>query len=267
MKDITADDVEVALRPLWAKSPDLFKRTLAAVGQVFYFADCNAVNPADWRRLQYRFPNRRKTPAKHHKAMDYARVPGFVLQLHKEQERNEAIGPFVIECLLLTGCRTEEVTGMRWAEVELENKLWVVPAERTKSARDHRVPLSERAVALLAQQYAISGKGEYVWPSPINGKRPISTKAPYLYLTRTMGLPFTLHGLRSTFRDWSGNETYFDRVTCELALAHKAGNATELAYRRADALEKRRKLMDAWAAYCEGSPDSKTQRPALVAVG
>ena len=84
-----------------------------------------------------------------------------------------------------------------------------------------------------------------------DGKQPISNKVVYLYLTRTMGFKVTLHGFRSTFRDWAGNETNFDRVRCELALAHKAGDATELAYRRSDALEKRRKLMDAWSTYCE----------------
>lgn len=107
------------------------------------------------------------------------------------------------------------------------------------------MPLSDRAVALLEQQFKRM-KSEFVWST---GKRPISNKAVYLYLTRTMGLPFTLHGFRSTFRDRAGNETSFDRVTCELALAHQAGDATELAYRRSDALTKRRALMDAWAAY------------------
>lgn len=250
VKAITKDDIEAMLRPILSRSRDQFNRTRAAVYQVFNFADCE-VNPADWRRLQHKFPNPKKTPAKHHAAMDYAaEVPEFVRRLHIEQQRNEALGPFIIELILLTGCRTEEITGMLWAEVSFENKLCIIPAERTKTGREHRLPLSDRVVELLTQQFLKSGKGEFVWPSPINGKRPISTKAPYLYLTRTMGVKVTLHGFRSSFRDWAGNETNFDRVTCELALGHQAGDATELAYRRSDALMKRRALMDAWAKYC-----------------
>ena len=252
IKAITIDDIDAALRPLLLRTPDQFKRTLSAISQVFDFAishnHCDT-NPADWRRLKYRFPNHRPK-VKHYTAMDYMQVPAFVRNLHTEQQRGVALSPYVIEFLLLTACRSSEVTKMRWAEVDFSGLVWNVPAERTKVEREHRVPLSERAITLLHhQKQQHSHHSPYVWST--DGKRPISNKAVYFYLTRSMGLPFTLHGFRSTFRDWAGNETHFDRITCELCLAHKAGDATELAYRRSDALAKRRALMDAWSAYCD----------------
>ena len=123
----------------------------------------------------------------------------------------------MIEFLVLTGCRASEVTKMRWAEVDFgANMVWTLPSARTRSYREHRVPLSKYALALLNdQKNRIEGEDKYVWS--LDGKRPISSKAVYLYLTRTMGLPYTLHGFRNLFRDWAGNETPFDRVTCELA--------------------------------------------------
>ena len=234
---ISMDNIEAVLRPLLLRSQDQFQRTKCAIIQVFDFAIAHRrceTNPADWRRINNRFHNQRKVE-KHHAAMDYTKVPDFIRQLHIEQQRNDALSPYVIEFLVLTACRSNEVTRMKWAKVDLENKIWTVPAGMTKSYREHRVPLSERAVALLAQQHLKSGKGEYVWST--DGKQPISNKVVYLYLTRTMGFKVTLHGFRSTFRDWAGNETNFDRVRCELALAHKAGDATELAYRRSTHLK------------------------------
>ena len=247
IKAVTKDDIEAALRPLLLRTPDQFKRTQSAISQVFDFAISHnhcETNPADWRHIKGCF-HKLRHEVNHYTAMDYMQVPAFVRNLHTEQQRGDALSPYVIEFLILTACRINEVTSARWKDVDLTNKIWTVPAGMTKVNREHRVPLSDRAVALLTQQLTV--KGEFVWP--------ISNKAVYLYLTRSMGQQVTLHGFRSTFRDWSGNETNFDRVTCELALAHKAGDATELAYRRSDALAKRRALMDAWANYCEGGPE------------
>jgi integrase len=209
-----------------------------------------ASNAADWRLLRRRFPTRHKT--KHHAAPDYVHVPNFVRQLHIEQQRDVALSPYAIEFLLLTAARSNEVSGMQWAEVDFDAGIWTVPVTRTKSGRELRVPLSTRALEILVEQRRRTNS-EYVWPG-VRRSKPINSKSVYLYLVRTMQLKFkfTLHGLRSSFRDWAGNETNFDRVTCELALAHQAGDATELAYRRQDALEKRRKLMMAWASFCCG---------------
>jgi integrase len=249
---IMADDVEVALRPLWHRSRTQGKRTQAAIYQVFELAIAKGYrttnNPADWRLMKRRFP--KLGPVQHLTAMDYMQIPAFMKQLHRAQESRIAISPYVIEILILTACRTNEVIGMRWEEIDWEQKIWTVPASRTKAAREHRVPLSVRTLELLKLQFQ-SAKGDYVWRG--RKGRPINNRVLYRYLIRSMKVQVTVHGFRSSFRDWAGNETHFDRVTCELALAHRAGDATELAYRRSDALAKRRALMDAWSEYCASS--------------
>jgi integrase len=132
---------------------------------------------------------------------------------------------------------------MQWTEVDFANKLWVIPGERTKARKEHRVPLCDRAIQLLAQRREYSTEAA-VWS--------LTLKAIYRYLTKNVSVPVTVHGFRSSFRDWAGNETHFQRVTCELALSHRAGDETETAYKRSTELKKRRKLMEAWASYCAG---------------
>ena len=146
----------------------------------------------------------------------------------------------------------------KWGEVDWQEKVWVVPAERMKAGREHRVPLSDRAMKILL----IPGRGPngmgfdpdpnaFVWHSR-DGRGHITGKAIYKFCVQTMGIETTIHGLRSSFRDYCGNETHFDRVSVELCLAHRAVDQTELAYRRSDSLEKRRVIMAAWEAYCDG---------------
>jgi integrase len=193
---------------------------------------------------------------RHFTALDYKDVPAFVRELRAAQVEGGALSPSVIEFLLLTAARENEVCGMRWSEVNETERVWTLPASRSKTGREHRVPLSVRAHALLMRQRGPEKGVEpdpdaYVWPGR-DGLGPVTGKSVYKYLTQTMGVKATIHGLRSTFRDWAGNETHFDRVTCEMALAHKAGDSVELAYRRSDAIAKRRALMEAWAEFCEG---------------
>jgi integrase len=248
---ITADDVEAALSPLWNRTRTQGKRTQSAIYQVFELAIAKGYttnNPADWRIMKRRFP--KLGPVQHLAAMDYMQIPAFVQQLHRAQESRIVISPYVMEVLILTACRTNEVIKMRWEEINWEQKIWTVPASRTKAAREHRVPLSVRTLELLKLQFQ-SAKGGYVWRG--RKGRPINNRVLYRYLIRSMKVPVTVHGFRSSFRDWAGNETHFDRVTCELALAHRAGDATELAYRRSDALEKRRALMAEWAQFCRSA--------------
>jgi integrase len=210
---------------------------------------------AEWREDMRDLMPSVKGEKKHHAALDYRAIPTFVQQLRAVQ--HEAASPCVIEFILLTAARESEVCEMRWGEVNWAEQVWTLPASRSKSNVEHRVPLSNRAVALLARQRGPNGFGVrpdpdgYVWPS-LDRDGHINGKSVYKYLVKTMGVEATIHGLRATFRTWAGNETNFDRVTCELALAHAAGDAVELAYRRGDELVKRRDLMEAWAAYCEG---------------
>jgi integrase len=140
---------------------------------------------------------------------------------------------------------------MRWSEIDLDKKIWTVPANRMKAGREHRVPLSPRAVAILRRLEKVS-KGEFVFPGQARNK-PLSNMAMEMVLRR-MNIPdATVHGFRSSFRDWAGNVSSFPREITETALAHVIGDKAEQAYRRSDALDKRRKLMEAWAAYCEAS--------------
>jgi len=154
-----------------------------------------------------------------------------------------------LEFTILTACRSGEALGARWSELDLEAKLWTVPAGRMKGAREHRVPLSGRAVDLLSALAAVK-TGDYVFPGAKRGA-PLSVTVLTKAMFRTGAGKFTVHGFRSAFRDWAGERTNSPREIIEAALAHVVGDATERAYRRGDALEKRRALMEAWAKFCE----------------
>jgi integrase len=160
----------------------------------------------------------------------------------------DGVGARALEFAILTAARTGEVLGTRWQEVDLETKVWIVPAARTKAGREHRVPLTERAVEILGALVQVR-TGDYVFSGARRGK-PLSPTALLALMCRA-GERYTVHGFRSAFRDWAGERTNFPREVAEAALAHVVGDATERAYRRGDALEKRRALMEAWAAFCE----------------
>jgi integrase len=256
--EIGSSQVNTALRPLWLESPEQARRATAAVLRVLKFARAKGLSTtsvADIREDMSHLQPRVSRPNRHFAAMPYADVPAFVRELRAH--RGEATSPALIEFILLTACRENEACMMRWTEIDWQERVWTLPAARTKTAQEHRVPLSHRAFMLLMRQRGPNGFGlepepdAYVWPRR-DGDGPVTGKSVYKYLTQTMGVKATIHGFRATFRTWAGNETHFDRVTCEMALAHKAGDAVELAYRRGDALAKRRALMQAWEAFCEG---------------
>ena len=152
-----------------------------------------------------------------------------------------------MEFCILTATRSGETLAARWDEIDLDAKIWTIPPARTKAAREHRIPLSDHAIAIL-QEMETAKTGDYVFPGQRPG-RPLSGMA-FEMLLRRIGSPFTTHGFRSSFRDWAGNETTFPRELAEYALSHVIGDKAEQAYRRSDALERRRELMDAWARHC-----------------
>lgn len=155
-----------------------------------------------------------------------------------------------IEFTILTAARTGEVIGATWDEIDLDDAVWTVPAQRMKAKRTHRVPLSARAVAILKKVLKVR-TGDYVFPGRKTG-RPLSNMSMEMILRRMKVEDATMHGFRSSFRDWVGNETDFQREVAEAALAHVVGDAAERSYRRGDALEKRREMMTAWTRYCGG---------------
>ncbi len=190
--------------------------------------------------------------------MPYADVPAFVADIR----RREATAARALELCILTATRSSETMQARWSEIDLDAKIWTLPAERMKAGREHRVPLSVRAVAILKGMKA-AADGDYVFPGQRPG-RPLSNMALEMFLRRVQS-KYTTHGFRSSFRDWAGNETHFPRELAEHALAHVIGDRAEQAYRRSDALERRRELMDAWARHCEGEAGTNVvalKRPA-----
>ena len=176
--------------------------------------------------------------------MPYAQVPALTERLRGL----DAMSARALEFLILTAARSGEVLGARWVEFDLEAGLWIVPAIRMKAGKEHRVPLSKPALGIVKALYE-HRISDFVFPGHSTG-RPLSNMAFAKLLERMKADQYTPHGFRSAFRDWVGDLTSFPREVAEAALAHRVGDATELAYRRADALEKRRKLMEAWADYC-----------------
>jgi integrase len=249
---IDTEAVLSVLKPLWARAPETASRLRGRIEAVLGAARArghiarNEANPARWRgHLDKLLPKRAKLTRGHHAAMPYADIPAFVAALRQRP----GIAAKSLEVLILTATRSGETLGARWDELDLDRKVWTVPAARTKAARPHTVPLSERAVAILREMEA-SRTCDYVFPGQRAG-RPLSN------MLRRLGSRYTTHGFRSSFRDWAGNETYFAREVAEHALAHVIGDRAEQAYRRSDALARRRELMDAWAHYCErGASDN-----------
>ncbi len=248
--EIDTEAVLGVLQPLWRTTPETASRLRGRIEAVLDAARAkghiarNEANPARWRgHLDKLLPKRQKLTRGHHAAMDYR--GGFIGKLRER----EATAALVLEFAILTAARSGEVLGARWAEFDLEGKVWTLPAARMKAGREHRVPLSSRALAIL-EAVAEAKTGEFVFAGQKAGK-PLSGMAMEMVLRRMKVAGVTVHGFRSAFRDWCGEATSFERELAEAALAHVAGDATERAYRRGDALEKRRKLMEAWAGFCE----------------
>ena len=247
---IITDDVLAVLKPIWTIKAETASRVRGRIEKVLDAAKAKGFregeNPARWRgHLDHLLPKPSKLARGHHPAMPYEAVAGFVAELRKR----EASAALALELSILTAARSGEILGMRWSEIDFDKKIWTVPAERMKAGREHRVPLSPRAVAILRKLEKVK-TGEFVFAGQARNK-PLSNMAMEMMLRRMKIEDATVHGFRSSFRDWAGNVSNFPREITETALAHVIGDKAEQAYRRGDALEKRRKLMDAWAAYCE----------------
>ncbi|WP_223215562.1 tyrosine-type recombinase/integrase [Agrobacterium deltaense] len=257
--DVTTADVLGVLKPIWLTKSETASRVRGRIERVLDAAKAKGLrtgeNPALWRgHLDKLLPKRRKLARGHHKAMPYADVAAFIIELRKR----EAVAATALEFTILTAARSGETLGAKWHEIDWEHKIWTVPAERMKAGREHRVPLSPRAITIL-KKLAEFGADEnsFVFPGQRPGK-PLSVMAMDMVLRR-MEVDVTVHGFRSSFRDWCGEVSNFPRDVAEAALAHVVGDKTERAYRRGDALEKRRKLMTGWANYCGSSSAKKVE--------
>jgi integrase len=239
------------LEPIWSKIPETAARVRGRMEAILDWAEVRdyrtGANPAAWKgRLDKVFPARSSIQkTKHHPALPYAELPEFFESLSEEQ----GTAAQALQFTILTVSRTGEVIGSKWPEVEMNGSVWTVPGARMKGGRDHRVPLPPPAMKVLRHQHKMTGGVGYIFPGQ-KSKKPLSNMAMLMLLERMGRDDLTVHGFRSTFRDYIEEQTAFPGSVAEAALAHAVGDATEAAYRRGDLFDKRKQLMNAWARYC-----------------
>jgi integrase len=265
---IDAGLVLQVLDPIWTEKPETASRVRGRIEAVLDAATVRGFrqgpNPAQWKgNLAHILPARAKVrQVAHHAALPFDDTPGLLAVL---QGRSE-MAARALEFTALTAARTGEVLGASWSEIDLTAKVWTVPAERMKPGREHRVPLSDAALAVLdaVQPMALTKNGKPDPAAPVfPGRRralPMSNMTMLMLLRRMGRDDLTTHGFRSTFSDWAAERTAYPREVVEMALAHAVKNKVEAAYRRGDLFEKRRKLMEAWACFC----DTRAERSATA---
>ena len=243
------------LEPMWNAKAETASRVRGRIERILDWAKVRGYrdgeNPARWRgHLDQLLPRRSKVQkVQHHPALPYAELPAF-LRAVREQD---GVAAQALEFTILTAARTAEAIGATAGEINRREKLWTVPANRMKAGREHRAPLSDRAITIIDELAPLRGDGVYLFP----GLRGGLTNMAMLKVLQRMGrTDLTVHGFRSTFRDWAAERTNFPNEVVEMALAHMIGDKVEAAYRRGDLFDKRRRLMDAWADYCEHGQSS-----------
>ncbi|MGA7454463.1 MAG: site-specific integrase [Rhodoplanes sp.] len=250
--DIDVGQVLRCIEPAWQTKAVTMMRVRSRIESVLAWATVRGYrhgdNPAKWTgNLKAALPSPSKVAkVEHHAALPYAELPTFMSEL----AALPGIPARALEFLILTASRTGEVVDAKWTEIDLDKATWIIPKTRMKAGREHRVPLSPRAVELLA---ALPREGDWVFPSPVRARANISDAA-LLQTVRRLRTGITPHGFRSTFSDWAHETTNFPNHAIELSLAHTVGSDTEQAYRRGPMIAKRTKLMEQWAAYCYASP-------------
>jgi integrase len=254
---IDTDDILSVLKPIWLEKPETASRLRGRLEKVLDAAKAQGFrtgeNPAFWRgHLEFSLAKRQKLTRGHHAALPFDDVPKLIEKLHAKPSLS-ALG---LELCILTATRTGEILNMEWSEIDLEKALWLIPAKRMKMGKEHRVPLTQRCLLILETIYLFTGaeREGYVFKGARQG-RPLSGMALAMCL-RGYDDKVTVHGFRSSFRDWAGEVSHFSREVAEAALAHSIGDATERAYRRGDALEKRRELMKEWESHCLPKPST-----------
>jgi integrase len=242
-----------SLEPIWTEKPETATRVRGRIEAILDWTKARGYrtgeNPARWRgHLDMLVPAKLKVRAvKHHAALAYSALPALVQALSGQEGVG---GARALEFTILTAARTAETIGAQWTEFDLDQRLWTVPADRMKAGKEHRVPLWDRAVALLEAAKALRTQDqEFVFPGAKRSK-PLSNMAMTAVLRRMGHGNITVHGFRATFRDWAAERTDFSGEVVEMALAHSVGDKVEAAYRRGDLFEKRRRLMTEWAGYC-----------------
>ena len=262
VSEITVHDVLGVLREPWQSRPETASRLRGRIERVLAFAAVmgwrSGDNPARWQgNLKDALPKRDEAKRGHYAAMPYNELPAFMETL----KARPADSARALELLIFTLARTKNIVEMRWADIDFEKAIWTIPAPVTKTKKEYVIPLSKPALAILEAQQEIR-RSQFVFTgrrkgAGIHADKPMSNMSLLMLLRRMHANNATPHGFRSSFRDWAGDETSFDREAIEFCLAHSVGNATEQAYRRSTAIEKRRVIMESWADYCTGSGSEK----------
>jgi len=254
-----------ALEPIWKPKPETAGRVRGRIEAVLDWAKVRGYrageNPARWRgHLDKLLPARSKVAkVEHHAALPYGELPSFMATLRTQ----DGVAARALEFAILTAARTGETLGAKWSELKLAEKVWIVPADRMKAGKEHRIPLSARALAILEDMRKLRHADDgFVFPSGKTDK-PLSNMAFLMLLRRMDRDDLTAHGFRSSFRDWASERTNFPSEVAEMALAHAVGDKVEAAYRRGDLFEKRRRLMTAWADFCASSKQQAQDNVAL----
>ena len=255
---ITVQDVLAVLKPHWQRVPETASRLRGRIEAILDAAKAKELrsgeNPAAWKgNLKHWLPARAKLPRGHHAALPYKEMHTFMAQLRGR----EGVAARALEFVILTAGRSNEVRSADWNEIDAEAKVWTVPANRMKTRRPHRVPLCGRAVAIL-DEMGRAGRIGLIFPGQRRG-RPLSASSVAAVL-KGMRPDVTVHGFRSTFKDWSRECTPFPNELSEAALAHVIGDKVEAAYARGDMLQRRRELMEAWAQFCNGMLEANVAR-------
>lgn len=250
VSDIVTEDVHRVLEPIWRVKAETASRLRGRIEAVLDWAQVrgyrNGENPARWRgHLDKVLPQRSKVQkVRHHPALPYPAVGAFMKDLRVQ----EGIAARALEFIILTAARTGEAIAAKWSEFDLKEGVWTVPANRMKAKKQHKVPLSPAALAMLKRVPKVEGS-DFVFTGARKGKH-LSNMACLALLERMGKADLTVHGFRSTFRDWAAECTNFPREIAEASLAHAVGDKVEAAYRRGDAFKKRSLLMMAWAGHC-----------------
>jgi integrase len=243
------------LQPFWNTKTETASRVRGRIEAILDWAKARGYrqgeNPARWKgHLENLLPRRLDVRrVKHHATLPYREIAGFMVELGK----HESVSARALEFAILTVARAGEVVGSKWSEINEKDRIWIIPADRMKAGKEHRVPLSERALAIIEEMRGLP-PSDFVFPSRVGGK-PLGVRA-LLALLEGIDRSLTVHGFRSTFRDWVAEETTVPAELAEMALAHTVGGIVERAYRRGDQFEKRRALAESWARYCDGAADT-----------
>lgn len=255
--DIDQTTVLKALDPIWSTKTETATRVRSRIESVLDWAKVRGYrtgdNPARWKgHLDKALPARSKVKrVSHHAALPYADLPAFVLELSV----SETSGARALAFCILTATRTSETLLAQWPEFDLKDGVWTIPPERMKAGREHRVPLAPSALKVIerARMALVATDSPFVFESSLREKKPLSNMTLLMQLRRMDRTDITAHGFRSTFRDWAAETTTYPREVAEAALAHTLTNKVEAAYRRGDLFDKRRSLMNDWAAHVTSS--------------